>query len=622
MKLRLAFLFVGMICASALGGSALPQFAYRTFTVRVLDVEGKPVGGAAIYGFCRELNLIWPRREEDESDRNGIVWQESFLDKTGDDGTAKVTIPSGAWGFFAVGNAGESVVAAWSDFRERSAGETVTIAPAATKHWTLGNTPNELFFKPQNFPVWIPARCSAMNVQLSGGPVRMWASGRSPGFALDLGTLSTSTPDGELRLSLKPAAIQISGGQGGARLVWNRYHNFGLEGEIEVAKGETVSLSPGAWILGYRRSIDNDMTGIFAGQFYSLGESRTISLQFDSSISAALSHDISRDIDSKGNHKLEARLYLVDGNGHLLTEVVDSSEKPMPFDASVTIGGTVYSAPHTRVPRTKAQKSIENQTLVTANIGKLGSDQGAVWKFVSPPNILAEPTITEAPDVAVSSETFRMQVPQILVPRAKSVLTQCDLLAQAIERASGRVRKHTPTNIILHAGSGASAGHNGERMTCGSELLFSDAVFDRHFFLHELAHDFGFNHGGTMESVVELARCGENPLVSQQCVKWMFFDRMNGIDRKEIDYHNSPLYFYLYSQGGSRFLSFMSANEQTVSHKLEKDGFTDDEFAVALCSLAMQKDVSPICARYGLDATSERVAQAAKAAKPLCRSGN
>src|SRR4051794_11587680 len=94
---------------------------------------------------------------------------------------------------------------------------------------------------------------------------------------------------------------------------------------------------------------------------------------------------------------------------------------------------------------------------------------------------------------------------------------------------------------------------------------------------------------------------------------------MNGIDRKEMGYHNSALYFYFYAQAGSKFLRFISANEQSVMHKLEKENFTDDEFEIAICSMAMQKDVSNICRQYGLIATPERVAQATKAAKPWCK---
>src|SRR6266487_5050577 len=78
--------------------SALAEFAYRELSVRLTDAEGKPVGGASIYGFCRELNLIWPRRDEDVSERNSVIWQESFLDKTGADGRAKVIVPPGKWG--------------------------------------------------------------------------------------------------------------------------------------------------------------------------------------------------------------------------------------------------------------------------------------------------------------------------------------------------------------------------------------------------------------------------------------------------------------------------------------------------------------------------------------------
>ena len=42
--------------------------------------------GVQVYGFCRDLNLIWPRRDKEVAGRNDIIWQETFLGKTGADG--------------------------------------------------------------------------------------------------------------------------------------------------------------------------------------------------------------------------------------------------------------------------------------------------------------------------------------------------------------------------------------------------------------------------------------------------------------------------------------------------------------------------------------------------------
>src|SRR5262249_66558 len=116
---------------------ALQEFVYRDMTLRVTHADGTPVSGATVYGFCPDLNLLWPRADED-ADRTGAIVDLSSVQRSGNDGTVKVTAPPGKWGFFAVAKDGTSTLAAWSDFKGRGAGETITVSPAAgTKHWTL-----------------------------------------------------------------------------------------------------------------------------------------------------------------------------------------------------------------------------------------------------------------------------------------------------------------------------------------------------------------------------------------------------------------------------------------------------------------------------------------------------
>src|SRR5690242_12255436 len=117
-----------MLLTAAHARETLPQFAYRGFTVRFVGADGKPVAGASLYGFCREYNLIWPRTDEDFSERTSPLWQSSFLAKTDKDGTAVVKAPPGKWGFFAAGRSEDgTLVAGWTDFRDRDAKATVQI---------------------------------------------------------------------------------------------------------------------------------------------------------------------------------------------------------------------------------------------------------------------------------------------------------------------------------------------------------------------------------------------------------------------------------------------------------------------------------------------------------------
>ena len=76
------------IVPATLCAAPLAQFAYRDVNLHFVSVDGKPVAGGAIYGFCHDLNLIWPRRDSEVTGRNDILWQESFLGKTGNDGSA------------------------------------------------------------------------------------------------------------------------------------------------------------------------------------------------------------------------------------------------------------------------------------------------------------------------------------------------------------------------------------------------------------------------------------------------------------------------------------------------------------------------------------------------------
>jgi len=68
-------------CSVALATDAFSEFAYRDIQVQLLDAKGHAVAHAAVYGFCRELNLICPRRDEEPKGHNDVLWRDSFLGK-------------------------------------------------------------------------------------------------------------------------------------------------------------------------------------------------------------------------------------------------------------------------------------------------------------------------------------------------------------------------------------------------------------------------------------------------------------------------------------------------------------------------------------------------------------
>src|SRR4051812_10917488 len=97
--------------------ATLTEFAYREFTVSVTQADGRPCAGVTLYGFCRELNLVWPRRDKEFEGRNDVLWHDSYLAKTGADGRARVIVPPGKWGFFAAGRTVDgSIIVAWNGF--------------------------------------------------------------------------------------------------------------------------------------------------------------------------------------------------------------------------------------------------------------------------------------------------------------------------------------------------------------------------------------------------------------------------------------------------------------------------------------------------------------------------
>ena len=271
---------------------ALPEFAWREVTLTVTLADGKPAGTARVYGFCRELNLTWPRIDEDMQDRNDVVWHESYLGKTGKDGRIKAIVPPGKWAFFAARAPTEAagpIVAAWSDYQDRKVGDTVALVATKTKRFSLQTEDGQevaadrLFLKPAKFPIWIPLKllgpANSLRLDMTAGELQLWAAGsptsKTPGFVLDWGQLSDQTPDGLIASSGKTATAEFTGGKGSSLLSWFRLGSFGLEGDlplVEMPRSDSskVWFSPGEFMLAYRRPIVANLIGDFVGQRYDL----------------------------------------------------------------------------------------------------------------------------------------------------------------------------------------------------------------------------------------------------------------------------------------------------------------------------------------------------------------
>jgi len=638
---------LGIAVLPALAG-ALPEFAYRDLTVEFTQADGKPVPKASVYGFCRELNLVWPRRDHEVGGRNDVLWHESFLGKTDEHGTVKMTLPPGKWGFFAAGRADAdsgTVVAGWSDFKEPPSGGAIHLKPTAEKKWVLSAAdsevlaPKRIFLKPEGFPAWIPITMSVpagpLQIQIPAGHLQIWATGGAtedhPGFALDCGVVDKSVSDGKIIAPGKAYVLECKGGKGSASLTWVRRDTYGLEGEIGLCADAKVRVSPGLFTLAYRRPLAAGLSGKFVGQLYNLAEGGSGLLNLEAPVTAGLDQRLAK--GKKGKSKLNAQLYLVDGNGHLLDQLFNSVNEPVNLSGTVTFGGQQWPF---RPVLTKVEALEEGgeddpesdleetgNMWFAATVTGTPSDVGAVWEFPALAGLLRPARLTKSDQTLVRTRTFKAEVPRVLERPARNLLGQMEMLAANMNTVAGKRRIIEDTAIRFDPGrKGASSGHNGAAMSSGTLLLFRDNPTWGHTIVHELGHSFGFHHGGLHETIIEASRSVGGVQISAQPVKWNFMDRMNGVTPKParlLKYPNIGLYLYGYAQGGSSFVHFMSAHEYAVISQLEKQGFTNDELTTALLTVALGRDLTAICANYGLAVSADRMAQALPAVRGLCQ---
>jgi hypothetical protein len=619
-------LVLGLFRHAAFADDALRGFEYREITINFVQSGGTPVAGASIYGFCREFNLLWPRRDHEMAGRNDVIWDESFLGKTGLDGSVKVTVPPGKWGFFAAARSPKGdggVVAAWTDFRQPSGGETVRLSATVEKRWTFCSAASnaldlkQIFLKPSGYPIWIPVNLAPMGepkqIELSDGRMEIWADGDAtgvqPGFALAFGEVNNRMSDGNILPTGSAEAIDCHGGTGRAALSWTRWGDFGLQGELKLSDNAQVLFSRGNFTVGYRRPLGVALTAVFVGQLAWMEPGRPGKLDFDGALAAGVDAQLEK-ADKTGARKLDARLFLVDKNGHLLAELLDASGRQVSFGAVVTVGGKHFVAQQLQGSLNASENHEVGQTMFEANVGTIASAADAIWNFTAPRGVLQESSLPADEKVTVASATFYMPVPEVIQSAAQNTLAQAEMLAADMAHMSDRRRRIEQTKISVTPGdAGAAATHSGVHIAIGTKLFYSGLPAARHDLAHELAHNFNFTHGGLMETVVETSRCASGEQISQQPAKWFFWDRMNGDTRKETGYHNVGLYLYCYAQGGLDFLHFMSNNEPAVLKNMGKEGYTADELETALCGFALQRDMTPICRKYGLAAAPDRVAQ-------------
>ncbi len=290
---------------------SLPEFAYRNIRIGLNTLQGKPVSGARIYGYCSNFHLIWPstaqtgkgkdRRQDD------FPWLETYFGKTGPDGTIIARVPPGRWAFFACGcwpNTGrvKKIVAAWSDYVEPVPDSQIILRPTVKKNWSFeasGTKPlshNRFFLKPDHLPIWIPVEAplppQVMFEIPEKGQMDLWGQGNSdrvnPAFALCWGKFNSKTPDGMRQPVDAPATLTLRGGRGRTSLFWFLHRQYGLTGRIRLGKLETALLSPGEYSLGYTCPLNQSFLAEFVPKYCQIQGEKKYSFDVDTKLTAGL----------------------------------------------------------------------------------------------------------------------------------------------------------------------------------------------------------------------------------------------------------------------------------------------------------------------------------------------
>ena len=122
-------------------------------------------------------------------------------------------------------------------------------------------------------------------------------------------------------------------------------------------------MSPGVCTLGYRRPVGLTLMGEFVGQSYTLKTGEQTTLNFDPVLTAGVNHQLWKP-DKKGEVQLHGRLYLVDGNGHLLAELFDAAGRPAKIGASVLLTENAFlPARHGKATTYRPRARAENLRL-------------------------------------------------------------------------------------------------------------------------------------------------------------------------------------------------------------------------------------------------------------------
>ena len=103
---RTEILFGVFVCSTLLlmdtlsRAEPMPEFHLYSGSIRVSDISGHPVKGVAVYGYCEDLHLIWPRTPDNQYT---LAWKQDYFARSDEKGEVQTEVPRGEWTFVAVG---------------------------------------------------------------------------------------------------------------------------------------------------------------------------------------------------------------------------------------------------------------------------------------------------------------------------------------------------------------------------------------------------------------------------------------------------------------------------------------------------------------------------------------
>lgn len=583
----------------------LKEFQLCNGSIKVTDITGKPVKDVAVYGYCKELDLLWPRTPDNQY---SLAWGQEFFARTNDEGTVRAEVPNGKWFFCAVGHIENNTILATDLLTEITADFSLTLSPELTIKSTYGLSPeshpntdcvlSKLFITHSPVPLYVQVPVGEMEEivfqTMRTLPFGIWGQGstgdKSTVGVFDFGKLKEGRNRPEsLNQILFDGDKDLS-----FDLKWTRRWRDGLADSVKINAGQRFSISNGKFSIGYKRQV-GDLWCDFVSKYCNFsGQGKEI---------LKINDNLRIDIwTQQKDEKSLVQLFAVDDNGFHIKQFYNNDGNQLKFDAMMKQGTQVL----------KSASYPRDMSFVFEDFKLTGKE---TWNFSIPLVAFKDKWFAKTPFVEPSGRFFTMKVPADLTSYAVNYLEQLDDISKRMQLVSGRKKQVSRTQLILNIESRTTGEVHGKNIATANHVFFRDFPIQRHSFPHEMAHNFGFLHGGLQEAVVDIVRSDSEFIIYGQESKWLFIDRMNDRNRKESWYPYTAIYMWGYSRGGQRFLHLLSKFEPSLLKEGETKGFSKEEIIGPMFCVFLKRDMFEISSKYGLCKDKSRYDEALKLIK-------